>query len=281
MYTLYLNSMRVNQVRLNNEIDFLKKNYQNRPPFPNICIDDFLTDSSINTIFNEFPQVTDQIWTHYIHYNERKHGLTKWEYFPKSVQGLITELSEPPFINWLEKITGIENLFADPELEGSGLHQTLNGGFLNIHADFSVHPKHKNWQRRVNVLIYLNKNWNPDWGGNLEFWDAHMKNCIQKITPTYNRLVVFGTGSKTYHGYPSPINCPNNVSRKSIAMYFYTKDDAFKKTYTSYRARPNESHKKPLIWLDTKLISIYSKIKGSLGLSDKFVSSILNKFSKK
>lgn len=273
--------MLIDQNRLDNEVKPLQINYADSDPFPSIYLDNFLTDECIKTICTDFPQVSDKIWTHYIHYNERKHGLTKWEHFPKSVQGLITEMGQAPFINWLEELTGIQNLFADPELEGSGLHQTLTGGFLNIHADFTVHPKHNNWQRRVNVLIYLNEDWNDEWGGELELWNENMQHCEQKISPTQNRVAIFSTGKKTYHGYPNPITCPEGVSRKSIAMYFYTKDNAFEKVSTDYRARPNDGYKKSLIWADTKLISIYSKLKGTLGLSDDFASSILNIFSKK
>lgn len=273
--------MFIDQNRLDKEIKTLQKKYADNDPFPNIFIDHFLTDKCLKSICDDFPQVSDSIWTHYIHYNERKHGLTKWEHFPKSVQDLITEMGQTPFIHWLENLTGIQNLFADPDLEGSGLHQTLTGGFLNIHADFTVHPKHNNWQRRVNVLIFLNENWDNKWGGILEFWDETMQQCKKQISPVSNRVAIFSTGKKTYHGYPNPITCPEGVSRKSIAMYFYTKDDSFEKVATDYRARPNDGYKKSLIWMDTKLISVYSKLKGFLGLSDDFVSSLLNKFSKK
>ena len=273
--------MLVNQDYINSKIDHLKENYRLATPFPSIAFDNFLTEKCISEISAQFPPVSDKIWTHYIHYNEKKHGLTKWEHFPKSVQDLVTEMGQKPFINWLEKLTGINHLFADPDLEGSGLHQTLPGGFLNIHADFTVHPLHNDWQRRVNVLIYLNDDWNEEWGGHLELWDENMQHCKQRISPSYNKVAIFSTGKKTYHGHPTPIVCPDGFSRKSLAMYFYTKEDNFDKIATDYRSRPSDGNKKFLIWADTKLISIYSKMKGFLGIDDTFVSSILNLFNNK
>tara|TARA_R110002050_G_scaffold290260_1_gene443756 strand:+ start:87752 stop:88576 length:825 start_codon:yes stop_codon:yes gene_type:complete len=273
--------MIINQEKLDSQLAHFQKAYAEATPFPNTFIDDFLTKPYLEVITKDFPSVNDKTWTHYIHYNERKHGLTKWEHFPASVKDLITEMSQPAFLGWLEKLTGIQHLFADPALEGSGLHQTLSGGFLNIHADFTAHPLHQNWQRRVNVLIYLNEDWNPDWGGELELWDGDMQNCIQRISPIQNRVAIFNTGTKTYHGYPTPVSCPDGVSRKSIAMYFYTKDQKFKKVTTDYRGRPTDGYKKALIWADTKALWTYSKIKGLLGLNDDFISSILSKFNAK
>jgi hypothetical protein len=271
--------MVIDQEKLDNKLANLRMAYEEALPFPSTYIDDFLRIDAVKQLQNDFPDVSAKVWTHYIHYNERKYGLTKWKYFPTSVQGLITEMSQPPFIKWLENLTGISGIFADPDMEGSGLHLTLPGGFLNIHADFTVHPLHKNWRRRVNVLVYLNENWESEWGGDLELWDEKMHKCEKRIAPTLNRAAIFSTGKKTYHGYPNPITCPPGSARKSIAMYFYTKDDNFEKAATDYRSRPDDGYKKPLIWMDTKMISIYSKIKGILGFNDDFVSSILGKFN--
>ena len=272
--------MLIDQENLDSNLGNFKSIYGSSTPFPSIYIDQFLTPTAISRVQKEFPTVSDNVWTHYIHYNERKHGLTKFDYFPLSVKELVTEMSQPKFISWLENLTGIPNLFADPNLEGSGLHQTLKGGFLNIHADFTVHPLKSNWQRRVNVLVYLNENWNSDWGGNLELWNENMTQCEQSISPMLNRAAIFSTGTNTYHGYPHPLSCPENESRKSIAMYFYTEESSFKKMATDYKSRPEDGGKKWLIKLDNILISVYSKIKGAFGLNDDLISAILQKFNK-
>lgn len=273
--------MAIDHKNLDENIDKFSRTYLSAKPYPNIVIDDVLHATDLKQIIADYPDVDDSFWTNYIHYNENKHGLSKWEHIPTSIQKLITEFQSVQFVNWLEKLTGIPHLFPDQNLEGAGLHQTKNGGFLNIHADFTVHPKQRNWRRRVNVLIYLNEHWNSNYGGNLELWNSNMTSCEAEIEPTANRIAIFSTGDKTFHGYPNPIKCPENMARKSIALYFYTQENSPQKTATHYQARPTDGAKKWLIWGDTLLIAIYSRLKGVLGLNDDFVSGILKRFSKK
>src|SRR5438034_178076 len=78
------------------------------------------------------------------------------------------------------------------------------GGFLKVHVDFNVHPKLK-LDRRLNMLIYLNKEWREEWGGDLELWDADRTMCRKKIAPLFNRTVVFSTGDSSFHGHPHPL----------------------------------------------------------------------------
>jgi hypothetical protein len=271
----------INQQYLEEKLQSFKKSYHDRPPYPNIAIDQFLFPDSAQSILTNFPSVTNKAWTHYIHFNEKKHGLTQKKYFPLSVQNLINEMLQPKFTKWLEQLTGINNLIPDSELDGSGLHQTLTGGFLNIHADFTSHPKNSNWQRRVNVLIYFNENWQSEWGGNLELWNEDMTQCTQSISPDFNRAVIFTTKNDTYHGSPTPLTCPENNSRKSLAMYYYTLSPDFEKKSTTYKPRPHENSKKIFIWLDNKLISSYTRMKNILGINDELVSKILQFFNNK
>ena len=119
-------------------------------------------------------------------------------------------------------MTGInEILIPDPYLIGGGLHELRNDGFLNIHADFNRHPKMK-LDRRLNILIYLNKDWKNEYGGQLQLWDKNMKKCEQNIVPTFNRMVIFSTTDSSYHGNPIKVCHPKLISRKSIAMYYYS-----------------------------------------------------------
>ena len=127
------------------------------------------------------------------------------------------------FLEFLQKITSIkEKLIIDRDLNGGGLHQIKSGGMLKIHTDFSKHPT-LDLERRVNVLIYLNKNWEQAYGGDLELWDKEMKFCKKKILPAFNKMVIFSTNDFSNHGHPEPIICPKNVSRKSVALYYFSK----------------------------------------------------------
>jgi len=272
----------VDYQRWNDELEELVTQYKTAEPYPHICLDNFLEENAAEKMLEVFPKVQDDGWIHYVHVNEKKHGLNKLELIPEYIRTVIGELNSPEFISWLEKITGIPNLLPDETFEGGGIHQSEKGGYLNVHADFTVHPHKRNWRRRVNVLVYLNKDWKPEYGGDLELWDRKMTKCVQKIAPIFNRVVIFNTDEDSYHGLPEPLNCPENESRKSVALYYFTEEKNIpKKRSTNYRARPTDGAKAALIWLDKKAISTYSWIKGTLGINDDFASRILNMFSGK
>ena len=125
-------------------------------------------------------------------------------------------------MDFLQKLTGInEKLQSDPYLQGGGLHELKNDGYLNIHADFNLHPTLK-LDRRLNILIFLNKNLEVTYGSNLNYLDKNILEFKKKINPIFNRMVIFSTTDFSYHGNPDKINCPENQSRKSIAMYYYS-----------------------------------------------------------
>jgi hypothetical protein len=116
---------------------------------------------------------------------------------------------------------------------------------LKIHSDFSKHPKF-NLDRRVNVLIYLNKDWSEEFAGHFELWDAKMKHCVKKVLPKFNTIAVFSTDDFSYHGHPDPLLCPDNRSRKSLALYYYRNGRPSKEleqnsdgALTKFKQRPN------------------------------------------
>jgi Rps23 Pro-64 3,4-dihydroxylase Tpa1-like proline 4-hydroxylase len=130
-------------------------------------------------------------------------------------------LNSNPFVGFLEKITAITGLLADPHLQGGGVHNTRPGGYLKVHADFNKHPRY-GLDRRLNLLIYLNEDWQPEYGGDLELWSPDMQSCIHSIAPIAGRCVIFRTSSNSYHGHPHPLTCPPDRSRRSVALYYYS-----------------------------------------------------------
>lgn len=254
----------------------LSQRYQKADPFPHIVLEDFLLPQTIKTAVGEFPNITSNEWINYTHYNERKFGNTKRSTFPQTIGKIVDELNSPEFVSWLSKLTGIPGLFADPSLEGGGMHQSKRGGFLNIHADFTVHPHHKDWRRAVNVLVYLNDDWKEEYGGHLELWSRDMKECKNRVLPILNRSVIFNTDADSFHGHPTPTTCPENRTRKSIALYYFVKEDGpILARSTEYRARPDDGFKKILIFLDKMALRVYDFMKRRLGFSDQFVSKVL------
>ena len=264
-------------------LDELSAAYRNAHPYPHIMLDHFLTTESAQIAMEEFPGVTDAGWIHYVHVNEKKHGLNKMDRLPSFIRTVIEELNSPEFCGFLSRLTGIPNLLPDDMLEGGGLHQSGRGGFLNIHADFTVHPHKRNWRRRVNLLVYLNKDWKPEYRGELELWEKDMSKSAQSILPVFNRAVIFNTDEDSFHGLPDPIQCPPDMTRKSIALYYFTEETKSlpKKRSTNYRARPNDGVKGIFIWIDKKMVAAYSSVKSRLGINDDFISKVLNIFSRK
>ena len=261
----------------------LTEKYRQNAPIPHIQITNFLDPTVALAAAEEFPPPETRLWIHYKHYNEDKVGLTKKELFPPLLRRLTDELNSPRFVVWLSELTGIAGLVPDPNLHGGGLHQCGRGGFLNLHTDFSTHYYNKNWRRRVNLILYLNPDWKPDWGGALEFWDRKLRARVAKYPPLLNHAVIFNTDNNALHGFPDPLRCPENVCRKSIAFYYYSPEENSPPVVrpTDYQARPGEGlRKRAFIWLDKTAVALYSHGKGKFGFSDDLVSRILGAASR-
>ncbi len=200
-----------------------KDNYINANPFPNIVIDDFFDDNFLNSVLNEFPNLSKKQNTDsYLNQNEIKFANNLYNDFPKNIKLIFDFLNSNYFVDFLQKITNIrEKLIIDEKLNGGGLHEIKKGGLLKIHSDFNRHPI-LNLDRRLNVLVYLNKEWSEDYGGHLQLWDREMQKCEKKILPIFNRIVIFSTTDYSNHGHPDPLKCPDIRSRKSLATYYYS-----------------------------------------------------------
>lgn len=261
----------------------LARQYREAPPFPHIHLEEFLDPEIALALAEEFPAPSSGAWIQYKHVNENKAGLTKRELFPSMLGKVADELNSPDFLAWLSELTGIPNLVADPSLEGGGLHQSSRGGFLNVHADFTMHHHHQNWHRRVNLIVYLNPDWRPEWGGSIELWDKQMRDCVAAVPPLLNNAVIFNTDDTSYHGFPEKLACPEGVSRKSLALYYYTVEQGtVAARSTNYQARPTDSKgRAALIWLDKQAVDFYSRIKQKLGLRDDLASWVLGSISGK
>jgi hypothetical protein len=161
-------------------------------------------------------------------------------------RNLFAELNSQAFLGFLEELTGIKGLVSDPYFDGGGLHETKRGGHLSVHADFNAHGKLR-LERKINLLIYLNEDWEPEYGGQLELWDRDMRQCAVRVEPVFGRAVLFNTALDSFHGHPDPLNCPPERSRRSIATYYYAAFDdgyvAAAKRDTNFQARPRSSDK--------------------------------------
>jgi Rps23 Pro-64 3,4-dihydroxylase Tpa1-like proline 4-hydroxylase len=209
-------------VKLNYDGNDLRAQYTAADPFPHIVLDGLFDDVDLNRILRDFPSPDAMRWMRFDNPQEKKLG-----FFHESstisdpVRRFLDAMNGFEMLLFLERLTGIEGLIPDPYFGGGGLHQIEPGGFLKVHADFNVHPK-LHLDRRLNLLIYLNKDWREEYGGHLELWDTGARTCRKRVLPLFNRSVVFSTTDKSFHGHPHPLASPTGVTRKSMSLYYYT-----------------------------------------------------------
>jgi Rps23 Pro-64 3,4-dihydroxylase Tpa1-like proline 4-hydroxylase len=226
--------------------DFAAKNrerYANAKPFPHIAIEDFMNPELLDAVLRDFPSSDAQRWDAMVDKDQMKYAANIPSQLAPSIRQVLYFLNSREIVNFLEKLTGIDGLIPDPHLAGGGLHELRPGGFLKVHADFNWHRQMR-LDRRINLLVYLNKDWAPEYAGNLELWDTGMTRRVREYAPVFNRCVIFNTTNTSFHGNPVPVNCPPHRSRRSIAMYYYTNgrpaNEVSELHGTLFRNRPGE-----------------------------------------
>lgn len=207
----------------------LQKSYISASPYPHIVIDNFLPDFILKYAIKE-------LYNHDVWYSDENEWLKEYQrskfYYPESetppqeikskipTTALIFEyLNSDEFLNFLRTLTGIPDLFRDPSLSGGGIHKTGQGGRLSVHKDYMTHPQY-GFERKVNMIIYLNEIWSPEWGGNLELWSNDPLVKVHEFEPIFNRAVIFNIKDAP-HGHPHPLMVPKNTFRYSYALYYF------------------------------------------------------------
>jgi hypothetical protein len=224
-----------------------REDFLTAKPFPHIVIDGLFPEDLLEEVIDEVP--TPEEWATHPEWRKADRADAKklmvnrtWMLGPVT-RHLLNEFNAAVFINFLEELTQINGLVPDPHYFGGGIHQIEAGGFLKIHADFNIHQR-INLDRRLNALLYLNRDWDDQWGGHLELWDKQMQNRVKAIAPVFNRMVIFTTTDTTFHGHPDPLACPPGVTRRSLALYYYTngrpEEEQSASHSTLHQVRPGE-----------------------------------------
>ena len=209
-------------------------------PFPHLVIDNFLDADLANNLKTNFPTPDQKEWWLYDNPLEKKLAFNRIEELPSCFIDFFSAVNSEEFLQFLSRLTGINEIKADPQLHGGGLHLIRRGGKLDIHEDFNIH-KGLMMLRKLNLILYLNDPWPEEWGGHLELWDSNMSQCRQKILPKFNRAVIFRTDTDSNHGHPYPLECPEERYRISLATYYYIEHpDITNIPYrsTAYKALP-------------------------------------------
>lgn len=208
----------VNFDSLEQHLEMHRSRFQSEKPFRFIVIDGFCHAEAALSLAQQFPS-KDPNWID----ASGQHAKKKWTspIIPHSIaEGFFKEVQSDRFTKWLEQVTGMNGFIHDDAFFGAGFHQTLDGGFLNVHIDFNKLPN--GLDRRLNLLVYMNLKWEEDWGGDLELWDMSRTECIKSISPIFNRAVIFETNEISYHGHPKPVNTNGMATRNSFSVYYYT-----------------------------------------------------------
>ena len=217
--------------------------YQSGKPFHYICIDDFLPMEIAEKVREE-AMAQRKLDSQHESAQEHLKAAYNPDTLPLYTRAVFNALNSESFLRFLEEMTGIPNLIPDPYYKGAGIHRTETGGYLGVHADFN-HHKQMNLERRLNILVYLNPDWKPEYGGAFEVWTEDMKTQVAQFPPYMNRMCCFSTSSNSYHGNPEPVNHPDGEPRISIALYYYTAtwDDTKVAHSTLFRPRPGSGDK--------------------------------------
>lgn len=210
---------------LNSPADFgaLVPRFRAAEPFQHVVIDNFLSAEVAGAVANEFPSFDGPVWNEYNNALEIKKACNHWDRFPQATYQLLRYLNSDEFVAEMSKLVG-EQLYADPGLHGGGWHSHATGGKLNMHLDYSIHPK-IGLERRLNLIIYLQPEWQLEWGGALGFWEHdETRNApgelATQIPCIFNRAVIFDTSQNSWHGLPNPVTCPPDKPRNSLAIYY-------------------------------------------------------------
>jgi hypothetical protein len=205
------------------EIAALADQFQTANPFPYVVLDNILNVTQTD-ILNSFPNPDWIGWSKWEdHYQAEKRYCGNYSVMPALMQGIISELSQPAFLRFVEQISGIDALIPDPHLEGGGLHSSGEGGILAPHTDFHLLER-LNLYRQINIIIYLNPEWNEEWGGCLGLYKKGDRVPTQTVVPEFGRMVIFRTDHNSVHGFSVPVT--KGHRRNSIALYYYTSRDA-------------------------------------------------------
>lgn len=254
--------------------------FSNATPFPHVVLDDFLHPQVAAEVVREFA-LPSLDWGYYYHVNERKLAVEDTTQMGPATRMVISDLQSEAFLVGLRRLTAVETLIADPYLDGGGVQQMKRGGFLNVHCDFLSHMTQTTWSRQTNLLLYLNPAWDESYKGWLELWDASVSTCVQRIAPLFNRCVIFRTSEIAFHGIPAGVSCPEDESRKSIALYYFRDEgQVCPLRSTNYVPLPSDPKaKRALIALDRTLLHVYALLKRYTPLGNRIVTKVLKRLA--
>src|ERR1700682_11769 len=202
--------------------------FQQAKPFRHVAIDNFQLPENCESLLRDFPVFDEKSAPNELGLICRKAVVERVLDISPFYKAFYKYINSAPFLDAMSKLTGIRDLIADKTLFGGGTHNNLSGQGLDVHMDFNIDERNM-LHRRINLLIYLNKEWEEAWGGAIELHsDPYNATTDQTASflPLFNRAVIFETNEYSWHGFRRIALPPDkqHLSRKSFSIYLYTKD---------------------------------------------------------
>jgi Rps23 Pro-64 3,4-dihydroxylase Tpa1-like proline 4-hydroxylase len=208
-----------------------RDSFRNAPPFEHVVLDDLLPADVVDLLVREFPGPDDPAWQMHgpgrtVWARDRssaKLAISDETRFGPFTRHLMGQLNSATFLAFLERLTGYRGIIPDVSYNHCGMHSTGRGGRLMMHTDVNRHPLGSQMHQLLNLILYVNPDWKEEYGGHLELWD-HERRPVKRILPRSNRIVIFNTGTRSLHGHPHPLTCPEGRRRNSLAVYYYLRE---------------------------------------------------------
>ncbi len=229
-----------------NCVALLREEFQRNEPFRHVVMDRLLDPAFCERLMAEFPAFDARKAVNELGEAGRKAVVTDIARIGPACAQFDRLMRDRGFLALVGEIAGIANLVYDPEYIGGGTHENLDGQELDPHVDFNYHPN-RPLHRRLNLVVFLNPEWDENWGGCLELFGDPWgdRDGVRTVAPIANRAVLFETTEQSWHGFKR-LRLPDGVSRRSIAVYFYSVDRPFAETAPShgtvYVPRPLPGH---------------------------------------
>tara|TARA_Y100000389_G_scaffold191678_1_gene218229 strand:+ start:1140 stop:1934 length:795 start_codon:yes stop_codon:yes gene_type:complete len=221
------------------EMRSLNEKYRYTPPYPTMHIEDFVPPHVAEALYEESKTIPTAFWTTFTRADSYMEECNDLEEAPVA-RAVVSALHSKPFLTWLSKVCDIGHLLPDPYLVGAGYMKSYKGDSLKIHTDFNWNEQCQT-HRALSLILYFTPEWEPEWNGDLQFWDFEKKDKIVSYFPEMGNVVIWKYHKRGFHGHPNPIDCPEDKFRVGFRLFYYISDSVH-----DWRDPPHKS----LYWYD-------------------------------